>query len=205
VTARRVVAILVAVASLAAAPDPGAAAGPASGSRLQDSPGWVPPADPESASVRLGRRTNAPLVRLPFRGGGRSLDDLGRAIVRLMERTPTLDSLMALCVSEAEFSTILWPEFPQSRPATGLTAADGWGVLAARLRNGCNSALIDHGGLPADFVRIEVASSTAFRNFRLHDGVTLVIRDASGTERRWTWLRSIAERGGRFKIHSVRD
>ena len=42
--------------------------------------GWYPPADPESAAVRIGRR-DAPLVGLPFTRGRRSLNALGRAVV----------------------------------------------------------------------------------------------------------------------------
>src|SRR5262245_44571222 len=53
---------------------------------IKDSPGYYPPADPESTSERIGRRLNAPLVSKPFRGGAASLDDLGRSICRAIHR-----------------------------------------------------------------------------------------------------------------------
>jgi hypothetical protein len=161
--------------------------------------------DPESTAVLIGRRVNAPLVSRPFTGGATSLSGLGRQVARVFERTPALDSLMAISIDEVEFREILWPEFPQSRPATGLTWEDAWRVLSARLLNGNNSALVGNAGRPCEFVRIEVDSVTAYRNFKLHNGVTLVTRNARGELERQGWIRSIAERKGRFKIYSVRD
>jgi len=176
---------------------------------LSASPRVYPPGlaivDPESTSVLLGRRVSAPLVRMPFTGGATSLSGLGRQVARLLERSPALDSLMAISIDEAEFRDILWPEFPQSRPATGLTWEDGWRVLHARLLNGNNSALVANAGRPCEFVRIEVDSVTTYRNFKLHNRVTLVTRNARGELERQGWIRSIAERKGRFKIYSVRD
>jgi hypothetical protein len=176
---------------------------------LSASPRVYPPGlaivDPESTSVLLGRRVNAPLVRRPFTGGATSLSGLGRQVTRIFERAPQLDSLMAISVDQAEFREILWPEFPQSRPATGLTWEDAWGVLDARLLNGNNSALVGYAGRPCEFVRIEVDSVTDYKNFKLHNGVTLVTRNAQGELERQGWIRSIAERKGRFKIYSVRD
>src|SRR5207344_2848835 len=43
---------------------------------VKDSPGYVPLFDPESTAEKLGRRTNAPIVSKPFRGGASSLDAL---------------------------------------------------------------------------------------------------------------------------------
>lgn len=195
---------VVLLSTAVAAREKGAAPEPRRVPRLEDSPGWIPPADPESASVRIGRRLNAPLVKQPFAGGGRSLEELGRLVCRVLER-PALDSMMALTVRADEFREILWPEFPQSRPATGLTWEDGWSTLYARLLNGSNSALHDAGGGPYDFLRFEVDTTVAYKNFRLHNGVTLVARNAAGREERYNWIRSIAERKGRFKIYSMRD
>ena len=47
---------------------------------VHDSPGYVPLVDPDSAAERLGRRPVAPLVDMPFTGGARSVDALGRAV-----------------------------------------------------------------------------------------------------------------------------
>ncbi len=166
--------------------------------------GWYPPADPESASVRIGRR-DAPLVSLPFSGGKRSLTALGRAVVsNLSSNAP--DSLLSLCVTKQEFEVILWPEFPQSRPATGLLPMDGWRVLDNRLISGTRGAAADWGGQPWTFVRIEATGGvTKFRNFNLYRGIVIVVKDEAGVEQRFDFLRTVAERKGVFKLYSLRD
>ena len=115
---------------------------------IKDSPGYIPLVDPESTSVLIGRRLNAPLVNRRLQGGATSLDQLGRAVCRALH-SGDRDSLLALCVREDEFSEIMWREFPQSRPVTGLTSEDGWRVLSMRLNAGCSEAIRDHGGRKA--------------------------------------------------------
>ena len=153
---RSCIAVLVmlscAVAAHAASVTPPSAA--ATAPSVKDSPGYYPPSDPESMSVVIGRRTNAPLVSTPFHGGARSLNELGRTVARLVHHTET-DSLLGLCITEDEFRDILWREFPQSRPATGLTWEDAWTILYARLHAGCLHAIRDHEGRPWEFVRFE--------------------------------------------------
>jgi hypothetical protein len=160
--------------------------------------------DPESASVAIGRRTSAPLVRKRFRGGLRSLDEVGRTVCRLLQRRAA-DSLLALCVSQDEFRDILWREFPQSRPVTGLTWEDAWRVLYVRLLSGTRDATGDWGGRPCEFLRFERKDTTAlYKNFKLHNGLILVARDGEEIVK-MHWLRSVAERQGVFKIYSTTD
>jgi hypothetical protein len=173
-------------------------------SSVKDSPGYVPLVDPESTSVRIGRRLNAPLVSKPLQGGAASLDHLGRAVCRALHRSDR-DSLLALCVREAEFSEIMWREFPQSRPVTGLTWEDGWRVLSVRLVAGCSEAIRDHGGHDYQFLRFDVDSTASYRNFKLHSRLTLVVRDEQGQVQRMRWLRAVVERKGVFKIFSTSD
>lgn len=177
-------------------------------SALSHLPGYVPLVDPESTSVVLGRRTGVPIVRTPFRGGEKSLADLGRAVCRYLHHTQR-DSLLSLCVSADEFRDILWREFPQSRPATGLVWEDAWKILYARHRSGCLGALSDLGGEHYEFVRFErlprADSVVRYANFRTHNGLILVTRDGTGQLQRWNWLRSVAERKGSFKIYSTTD
>ena len=171
---------------------------------IRDSPGWYPIVDPESMSVLLGRRTNAPLVGKPFRGGTRSLDELGRAVCRLLRRSDG-DSLLALCIREEEFRDIMWREFPHSRPITGLTWEDGWMSLTQRLMAGCSGAASDHGGRAFEYLRFEVDSVARYKNFKLHMGLRLVVRDDQGQTTKMHWVRSVAERKRRFKIYSTDD
>ena len=44
-----------------------------------------------------------------------------------------------------------------------------------------------------------------YKNFRLHNGLTMLARDDEGNVQTWTWLRSVAERKGVFKIYSTED
>jgi hypothetical protein len=171
---------------------------------VRDSPGWKPLVDPESSSVALGRRLNAPLVKIPFRGGAHGLDSLGLAVLRgLHEAKP--DSLLALCVSDQEFRDILWREFPQSRPAVGLSWEDAWRILYARLHAGVYHGVRDFGGHRYEFVRFECDSMMRYRNFRMYSKLTLVARSDEGELVRMRWLRGVVERQGRWKIYSTED
>jgi hypothetical protein len=96
--------------------------------------------------------------------------------------------------------------FTNSADDEVLTWEDGWGVLFARLHGGCVTALHEHGGRVYQFVRFEQADTTArYRNFRLHGGLVMVVRNDLGEIERWRWVRSVAERRGAFKIYSTTD
>jgi hypothetical protein len=183
----------------------GAPPAPPRVSSVQNSPGWYPVVDPESMSVVIGRRTNAPAVSKRFAGGATSLDDLGRRVCRALHRGDR-DSLLALCIRDDEFRDILWREFPQSRPAVGLEWTDAWTILYARLHAGSAHAVRDWGGHPCEFVRFEPTRTVVpYRNFKLHDRLVLVARSDGGALVRMTWLRAVAERKGSFKIYSTDD
>jgi hypothetical protein len=172
---------------------------------LKNAPGYYPPADPESMSVVYGRRLNAPEVSQKFAGGTRSMDELGIRVARALHRADR-DSLQDLCVTREEFSVILWPEFPESRPITGLKADDGWFLLDARHQGGISRALATWGGQHLRFVRWERADTImVFKNYRLHRGLTLVALDESGAETRLDFVRTVAERKGRYKLYSLKD
>jgi hypothetical protein len=202
---RRAALVLGMVSALAAS-ESGAAAAPAATATkpVRNLEGWYPPADPESASVRLGRR-DAPAVTLPLTGGRRSLEALAEAVLAGVS-AGSPDDLLALCLDKAEFETILWPEFPESRPATGLLPMDGWRTLSNRLTSGSRGAVSDWGGATWKLVRVETTAGVrAYRNFRLHRGIVLVARNEEGEERRFDFVRTVVERKGVFKLYSMRD
>jgi len=172
---------------------------------VKDSPGYYPPADPESASVRIGRRLNAPVVSTRFTGGCKSLDELGRAVLWSLHHSDK-DSLLRLCVDHREFSQIMWREFPESRPATGLSADDAWAVLDRRFLAGVDGALHEYRGRPLVFVRVERYDSLrTYKNFRIHNGFVIVSSNERGEEERLRFVRAAVERKGRFKIESTTD
>ena len=203
-----VVALLLAGTALAtpatqpASPPPPA---PAHLVSVKDSPGYVPLVDPDSAAERLGRRPDAALVDVPFTGGARSMDALARAIVGAFH-AESVDSMLALCVNSKEFREILWPEFPQSRPATSVRWDDAWQILWGRLNGGSVASVRENGGHVYTLVRVErTAATVQYKNFKLHNGITLVLKDDEGQVKRLSWIRSVAERKGRFKIYSMSD
>jgi len=172
---------------------------------VKDSPGYVPAVDPDSMAEKLGRRPDAALVDVPFTGGARSMDALARAIAGAFH-AESVDSMLALCVNSKEFREILWPEFPQSRPATGVRWDDAWEILWGRLNGGSVAAVRENGGHVYTLVRVERTAATVnYKNFKLHNGITLVLKDDEGQVKRLSWIRSVAERKGRFKIYSMSD
>jgi hypothetical protein len=205
-TALAVLALWIAgAAAQSAAQAPPDTAKPVKHGSVTMEPGYTGIADPESASVRIGRRTNAPLVSKKFVGGSPSLDALGRKVVHALN-TGNPDSLLSLCVHEDEFRDIMWREFPQSRPATGIEWGDAWMFLWARLHGGSVSAMNDYGNDRYTFLRWERYDTTAvYKNFKLYNGLVLVTRDSTGEEQKWHWLRSAVERKGSYKIYSMRD
>jgi hypothetical protein len=171
---------------------------------VQDSPGWTPAHDPDSLDEVLGRRRNAKPVRMEFHGGPRSFDELGRAVCAALQ-SGRPDSLLSLSLSSDEFRVILWPEFPASRPATGLHWDDAWQILWGHLNGGSVSAVREAEGHDYTLVEVHKARTREYRNFRLHEGITVTARDNQGTLRSFSFIRAIAERKGRFRIYSMRD
>jgi hypothetical protein len=173
-------------------------------SPLESSPGYYPPADPESLSVITGRR-DAPEVSLELSGGAASLDDLARAflagVVRKDER-----ALHALRVTRAEFEAILWPEFPQSRPITHIPVSEAWGFETASSLAGASRAIGSYGGRPLTFLRADYARAETFRNFNLLRDVRILIRDPrDGRAIGLAYLPSVVERHGRYKALIFKD
>lgn len=171
---------------------------------VQDSPGWTPARDPDSLDEVLGRRRHAKTVRMEFHGGPRSFDELGRAVCAALQ-SGRPDSLLALSLRSDEFRVILWPEFPASRPATGLRWDDAWQILWGHLNGGSVSAVREAEGHDYTLVEVHKARTREYRNFRLHEGITVTARDNQGTLRSFSFIRAIAERKGRFRIYSMRD
>jgi hypothetical protein len=197
--------LLLTAATLAHAADPPPSSPPTSfpGS-VKDSPGYVPLHDPDSLADELGRRTDAPRVKMEFHGGARSLEELGRQVCGALH-SGRPDSLLGLCVRSDEFRVIMWPEFPQSRPATGLRWDDAWPIVWGHLNGGSVAAVRENLDHAWTFIRIEESSVVPYRNFKLHNGITLTAKNDVGEVHHFTWIRSVVERKGRFKIAAMRD
>lgn len=173
-------------------------------SPLENSPGYYPPADPESMSVITGKR-DAPLVSLELSDGASSMDDLARMLLAgVSARDET--AMHTLRLTKNEFRTICWPEFPNSRPITNITLDDAWMFSMAKSKEGIDHTLDDYGGRTLELVRVASLPPIAYRNFNLYRDVTLVTRDyGSRKEVRLHFMPSVVERHGRYKALLFRD
>jgi hypothetical protein len=173
-------------------------------SPLERSPGYFPPDDPESMSVITGRR-EAKAVDLPFSGGAATREDLAQMLLAALNARDGR-ALHALRVTKEEFSIILWPEFPESRPVTNITADDAWGMAIAQSVAGAGRAVGQYGGKDLALLRVESEPPIPYRNFVLYKGVSIVVRDRStGAENRLSFAPSFVERNGRVKALIFRD
>ncbi len=173
-------------------------------SPLENSPGYYPPDDPESASVRLGRR-EAPPVEGEFKGGAASLEDFARAFLDGLNSNDTR-SLEALRVTRSEFETFLWREFPESRPVTHITVDDAWGLANPTSVSAMNRAMGEHGGRDLRLVRVDHGRTQEFTNFDLIRDVVITAKsDANGELHVIKTAPSLAVRHGRHKALLYRD
>lgn len=173
-------------------------------SPLERSPGYVPPADPESASVRLGRR-EAPLLDGEFDGGAASLEEFGRFVVAALNAGDE-GALHALRVTRSEFERYLWREFPQSRPITNITADDAWSLSDASSLAGASRAVGQLGGRRLRFLRVEHGPTQDFTNFDLVRGLEIVAESGITKEiHAIRFVPSVAVRNGRHKALLYRD
>lgn len=173
-------------------------------SPLERSPGYYAPADPESSSVRLGRR-HARTVRLQLTDGARSLTDLAQMLIAGLEARSER-ALHARRLTRNEFEVICWPEFPESRPITRITAQDAWELSDPTSRAGASRALSAYGGRPLSLIRVRAAIREPYRNFVLHRGVVIEARDEqSGAIVSLTFAPSVVERKGVFKVLMYKD
>jgi hypothetical protein len=173
-------------------------------SPLERSPGYVPPADPESLSVITGRR-NAPRVALELTGGAASLADLARLLLADLQAKDER-AMHALRVTRHEFEVICWPEFPESRPITRITADDAWELALPTSLAGAGRTIGLHGGRGLSLVRVTAGRAERYRNFSLHRDVVITARDAqAGDSLSLRFVPSVVERHGRFKALLFKD
>jgi hypothetical protein len=135
----------------------------------------------------------------PFTGGAPSLREFALELLAALNagNEPALHHLR---VTREEFERILWPEFPESRPITNITAEDAWSMSAPRSVSGASRAVGRYGGKNLLLQRIDYERPQEFTNFVLYRGVTIVATEAATGEQHLLRLApSVADRSGRFK------
>jgi len=173
-------------------------------SPLENSPGYELPPDPERHTVETGRR-EVTRRDVSFETGAASIDELAILILEGL-RTGDRDLLKSLRVNYGEFSEILWPEFPQSRPATNLQPGNAWFFLDRESAAGMARAIRRWEGRHFSLERIEYEKGFApYTNFNLLHGIRLHVREQNGELRVLPFAESFAECGGRWKVYTYRD
>ena len=162
------------------------------------------PYDPEWRSMVTGRREAGP-VSTPFTGGAHSLEALLEEVVASVQ-AKDVQRLHALRLDGKEYAEICWPEFPQSRPYVKIPVEEAWSMHSAKCFSGTEQALIEYGGRALALQSISVGTVEAYRNFKLHRGLKLEVRDLGSQEVfTWSWVKTVAERDGLYKIFTYAD
>jgi hypothetical protein len=173
-------------------------------SPVTQSPGYYPGDDPEADAVRTGRR-HAPLIDVPFKGGMKSPEDLALFILDALRKRDSR-ALQGVRVTSAEFSEIMWPEFPQSRPACNSTAEFAYSYMDRTSVQGASLGLSNWGGSDLRLEGITYPGGRSpYANFTLYNDVELHVRNAEGQPGVIRFVRCLAERKGVWKVYTYKD
>jgi hypothetical protein len=161
--------------------------------------GFAMPYDPEWRALVHGRR-DAAAVDLELQGGAARMEDLAHAILESL-RARDVDRLLELHLDRGEFLGICWPEFPQSRPYLKIPEAEAWSFQQSKCAEAALSGVRTWGGRAWVLDGIGHTRSTAYRNFTLHEGVTVrAIDGETGRLEALDIAPVVVERNGRFKV-----
>lgn len=138
------------------------------------------PYDPEWRSFVTGRREVALHDRALSPGGAASLDDLGEEFV-VAARNQAEESLAEIRITRDDFTDLLWPEFPQSRPYVHIPVDEAWFFEAAKLHEGAVSAQNMAKGRALVLEGVQTTRVLEFTNFRMHV-VSILAKDEKGGE-----------------------
>jgi hypothetical protein len=173
-------------------------------SPVTKSPGYYAGDDPEADAVRTGRR-KAPVIDIPFTGGMGSAEELALYILDALRKNDSR-ALEAIRVTPDEFTRIMWPEFPQSRPYCNSTAEFAFFFLDRTSHQGVGLGMTTWGGKD---LRLDGISYTGGRsvytNFTLFNGVELQVSDPDGQAGVVRFAQCFAERKGSWKVYTYKD
>jgi hypothetical protein len=161
--------------------------------------------DAELESVKRGRRIVEKRQVSLDEGGAAEIRELVENVVIALDAADGR-ALDRNAVTYHEFETILWPEFPQSRPAVNVPVGEAWDFLHHRNIASFNRTTGDVKGKGFRVARVAVAGPVReFTNFRLHEGISVTVANDAGEAREFTMIRSVVECQGRFKVYSTWD
>jgi hypothetical protein len=113
------------------------------------------------------------------------------------------DRLLALAVTEHEFTRLVWPALPSSRPEFGMPVEYAWADTFARSRGHLVRLIETHGGTA---VRVDAVTfgrpPVDYGTFRLHPDTSVRVRDATGASRELRVCGSMIETPDGWKVFS---
>ncbi|TPW17631.1 MAG: hypothetical protein FD129_301 [bacterium] len=168
-------------------------------------PDYKPGADdPEAEAAVRGYRTVPVRDRTFESGGAASLADLVQMVATGIDLGDGV-LLDRSAVNFDDFQAILWPEFPQSRPAAGVPINEAWDFLRRRHLASFNRTTGEYHGKGLKVASIKVGNVVNYTNFKLHDEMEVTLVDAAGDPIQFDMIRTVVECRGRFKLYSTRD
>lgn len=160
--------------------------------------------DPELDSVKRGRRLVSRHDRGLDLGGSPSMEDLVQMVATGIDLADG-EMLARSAITAHDFSDILWPEFPQSRPAANGSVSSAWFLIRSELVSTWNRAAGEYRGRGLKVVDVKVGPVDEYINFRIHNDMQVTVVDAGGNALPLPLVESVVECRGRFKLYSTRD
>jgi hypothetical protein len=113
------------------------------------------------------------------------------------------ERMRATALSEREFSDVVWPELPSSRPDRNLPLDYAWRDLNQKSWGSLRRVAHRHGGKRYRLERVEfLGETTEYVTFAVHREARLLLTGEQGERLRLSLFGSMIERGGRWKLFS---
>lgn len=180
---------------------------PLTRSELADLPGYELPDDPERDSIVRGRRV-APLVDGNLAAPATS--SLQSLLEEILAGLGAQDGahLDLFDITYGEWLEFCWPEFPESRPAPQVRPEEAFFFMERTSSAGIGRGLSDHGGMDLVLIGVEFEPGVSrYANFNLYHDLRILAapRDGNGPPVEITFVRSVIERNGMWKVFAYWD
>lgn len=176
-------------------------------SDLADQPGYELPDDPERDSIERGRRIAALVDGNLAAPATSSLESLIQEILAGLQAGDGAH-LDLFDITYKEWLEFCWPEFPESRPAPQVRPEEAFFFMEHTSSAGIGRGLSDHGGMDLVPIGVQFAPGVSrYANFNLYHDLKIVAapRDGNGPPVEITFVRSVIERNGMWKVFSYSD
>ena len=134
-----------------------------------------------------------------------SVEKLAAAFLDAVARKDA-PALRELLVTQREFQSWLWPEFPMSDPAMNVPEGFAWRNLAVKRDKGLRRILRELGGTRNEVQAVRfVEEAEEYPSFRVLGGTRIDARDDRGAPITITAAGSVVNLNGRYKFMSYRE